>query len=511
MRIKPSRQVSVWTVFYFEEKGVMTRVVEMIRKKSVSGKYETWLKLGVLLLILGLSSSAWAIVGEEVTGQSVLANNTKWIGGYNGMIERRGMRVLMPYSRTNFFLDGATEKGLAYDGVKSFEKFINARHKTKHLKIHMVIIPTERELLLSHLSQGLGDIAVGNLTITEERRQTVDFSDPFLTDVKEIIVTGPKEPELKNTFALAGKEIYVRKSSSYYESLLKLNEVLAATGKSLVKITLADEHLEDEDLLEMLNAGVVSMLVVDSHKAEFWAKIFKNIKLHPNAAVRTGGKIGWAIRKESPKLKEVINGFVKKNKKGTLHGNMAFNKYLKDIKYITNPAASEDRKRFTRMVEYFKVYGEKFDFNYLLLTALAYQESRLNQNTKSRVGAVGVMQILPSTAKDSNVNIKNIHEVEANIHAGTKYLRFMVDRYFDDDAISRKNKGLFAFASYNAGPARVAKLRKEAKEMGLDPNVWFRNVEVVAAKRIGRETVQYVSNIYKYFVVYTLLAEKGKL
>jgi membrane-bound lytic murein transglycosylase MltF len=483
----------------------------MNRKINVAGKNTIWLMLGLFSLILVFSSSAWAIEGSEVSGETVLVNNTKWIGSYDGMIERRGIRVLMSYSKTNFFLDGATEKGLAYEGIKSFEKMINDRHKTKHLKIHLVIIPTERSLLLPHLTQGLGDMAVGNLTITDERRQTVDFSDPFLTDVKEIVVSGKKEPDLKNTFDLAGKEIYVRKSSSYYESLLKLNEVLVSIGKSPVKITLADEQLEDEDLLEMLNAGVVSMLIVDNHKAEFWAKIFKNIKLHPQVAVRTGGRIGWAIRKESPKLKEVINGFVKKNKKGTLHGNMAFNKYLKDVKYITNPAASKDHKRFTQIVEYFKVYGKKFDFNYLLLTALAFQESRLNQNTKSHVGAVGVMQILPSTAKDSNVNIPNIHEVEANIHAGTKYLRFMVDRYFDDDSITRMNKGLFAFASYNAGPARVAKLRKEAKEMGLDPNVWFRNVEVVAAKRIGRETVQYVSNIYKYFVVYTLLAEKGKM
>jgi len=293
--------------------------------------------------------------------------------------------------------------------------------------------------------------------------------------------------------------------------LLKLNEVLNATGKIPVKITLADEHLEDEDLMEMLDAGVVPMLIVDNHKAEFWAKILKNIKLYPDVAIHTGGKIGWAFRKESPKLKNVIDEFVRKNKKGTLHGNMAFNKYLKNTKYMTNPAAAKERRRFKEIVKYFKFYAKKYNFHYLLLTALAYQESRLNQNAKSRVGAVGVMQILPSTAKDENVNIKNIQDVEANIHAGTKYLRFIVDRYFTDEAISTLNKGLFAFASYNAGPAKIARLRKEAKEMGLDPNVWFQNVEVVAAKRIGRETVQYVSNIYKYYVVYSILAKKGRL
>ena len=219
----------------------------MGRNNDVIRKGTARLMCGVLLMILSFSSSALAIVGEDVTGESLILRNFKWVGGYDGMIQRRGIRVLMPYSRTFFFLDGVTEKGLGHEIVKNFENYINARHKTKHLKIHLVIIPTEREVLLSHLSQGLGDIAVGNLTMTEERRKTVDFSDPLLTDVKEIIVTGKQESDLKSTVDLAGKEIYVRQSSSYHESLLKLNEVLVATGKSPVKITLADEHLEDED------------------------------------------------------------------------------------------------------------------------------------------------------------------------------------------------------------------------------------------------------------------------
>ena len=290
--------------------------------------------------------------------------NRKWTGDYDKLTERRLLRVLMPYSKTNFFLDGATERGLAFEAVKGFEKFINSRQKTKTLKINLVIIPTERSVLLSRLKDGLGDIAIGNLTITDDRLKIVDFSDPFLTDVREIAVTGKNGPDIKNSFDLAGKEIYVRKSSSYYESLIKLNEVLSSTGKSPVKIVAADEHLEDEDLLEMLDTGVLPMLIVDNHKARFWAKILKNIRLHPDVAVHTGGKIGWAVRKSSPNFKAVINEFVKKNKKGTLHGNILFNRYLKDVKYMTNPAATEDRQRFKRMVEYFKTYGKKYNFNW---------------------------------------------------------------------------------------------------------------------------------------------------
>ena len=140
---------------------------------------------------------------------------------------------------------------------------------------------------------------------------------------------------------------------------------------------------------------------------------------------------------------------------------------------------------------------------------LAYQESRIDQSRRSPVGAIGVMQILPSTAKDRNINVPGIEKIEPNIHAGTKYLRYIADRYFSDPGIDSTNQMLLSFAAYNAGPAKISELRKEVEKMNLDPNVWFKNVEVVAAKRIGRETVQYVSNIFKYYVAYKLTTGKG--
>jgi membrane-bound lytic murein transglycosylase MltF len=121
------------------------------------------------------------------------------------------------------------------------------------------------------------------------------------------------------------------------------------------------------------------------------------------------------------------------------------------------------------------------------------------------------MQMLPTTAKDPNVNIPNIEDLENNIHAGVKYLRFLREQYFENESMDEDNKTLFTFASYNAGPAKVAKLRREAEKAGLDPNVWFRNVEIVAAKLIGRETVLYVSNIYKYYTAYRLILDKLRI
>ena len=186
-------------------------------------------------------------------------------------------------------------------------------------------------------------------------------------------------------------------------------------------------------------------------------------------------------------------------------GNIVFKRYLKENKWVRNSLSPEELKKFNNVVEVFKKYSMQYDFDYLMTEALAYQESQLDQNKRSHDGTVGIMQVLPKTAADKNINIADIERLESNIHAGVKYLRFIRDRYFDDPAIDSLNQNLFTFASYNAGPAKIDSLRKEAKKMGLNPNVWFSNVEVIAAKRIGRETVQYVGNIYKYFLAYELV------
>jgi membrane-bound lytic murein transglycosylase MltF len=373
----------------------------------------------------------------------------------------------------------------------------------------MVFIPVRRDELLPALVEGRGDIAAANLTITPERRKLVDFSDPYLEDVSEILVTGPAAPELEILEDLAGREIYVRRSSSYYESLARLNRAFRASGRTEVSLIPADENLEDEDLLEMVNAGLIPMIVMDSHKAEFWEQIFENIELRPNLAVNRGGRIAWAIRKGSPELVKEINVFVKKHKKGTLVGNILFERYLKDTNWVRNALSDEEIKRFQETLELFKKYAGDFGFDWLMIAAQAYQESRIDQSKRSPRGAVGVMQILPSTAADPNVNVPGIEEIENNILAGVKYLRFIADRYFADEGMDPLNRLLFSFAAYNAGPAKISRLRRRAAREGLDPNVWFRNVELVAAKVIGRETVQYVGNIYKYHIAYQGIAARS--
>lgn len=452
--------------------------------------------------------TAAAAAAPQTQQAEFISLNKKWLGDFDGMAKRREIRALVVYSKTFYFLDQGRQRGANYELLKQFEKFVNEKLKTNTLKVRVLFIPVRRDQLIPWLVDGRGDIAVANLTITPQRQKQTDFSDPLATGVKELLITGPAAPAVKNLEDLAGQEIHVRRSSSYYESLMQLNQSFQRDGKPKMNLVLADETFEDEDLLEMVNAGLIPMIVMDSHKAEFWEQIFDHIKVHPDIAVRSGGEIAWAFRKSSPKLKAVVNEFVKDHKKGTLYGNILLKRYLRDTEYVKNAIAQNELEKFEAMVALFKKYAGRYDFDYLMIGAQAYQESGLDHSKRSPAGAIGVMQMLPSTAADPNVGIPDIEKLDKNIHAGTKYLRFIVDRYFNDEAMDDANKMLFAFASYNAGPARVISLRNKAAKMGLDPNVWFHNVEVVAAKEIGRETVQYVSNIYKYYIAYRMVVNQ---
>jgi membrane-bound lytic murein transglycosylase MltF len=426
-----------------------------------------------------------------------------WTGDFDGMVERRLVRVLTVYSKTFFFVDKGTQRGIVHDVGRELEQALNRKLKAKHLRVSVAFIPVSRDELLPELVAGRGDIAAANLTITPARLKTVDFTAPWIKGVDEIVVTGPHSPPIATLDDLAGKEVFVRTSSSYYENLVKLNATFERQGKAAVKLTPAPEILEDEDLLEMLSAGLIKVVVVDGHKAGFWKQVFPQLTLHPDVAVGTGGAIAWAIRKGSPKLKSELDGFVRKHGKGTAFGNEIFQRYLKDTRYVKEATADAEMRKFKATIDVFRKYGDRYGLDWMLMAAQGYQESRLDQNARSRVGAIGVMQVMPATGKELKVG--DITQLDPNIHAGVKYIRFMIDQYYKGEPMDDLNKGLFAFASYNAGAGRIAGLRKEAAKRGLDPNVWFHNVERVAAEKIGRETVTYVSNIYKYYVAYTLV------
>jgi membrane-bound lytic murein transglycosylase MltF len=434
-----------------------------------------------------------------------------WTGDFDKMIERRVIRVLTVFQAGGYYLDGPEEKGLTFELVKMFEKFLNERLGTGHVKVHAVLIPVAFDQLLPALVQGYGDIAVAGLTITPERQETVDFSEPLYENVSEIVIAGSTAPQINTINDLSGKTVYIKPGSSYRGSLEALSSRFQDEGRAVIEIIDAPPHLQDVDLLEMVSAGMLPMVVMDDFKARLWADVMDDLILRDDLVVSSNRSIGWAMRKNSPLLKAKVDEFAQDHRKGTLLGNVLINRYLKDTRWVENALDPTEWGRFNETVDLFRKYSTQYEFDYLMVAALGYQESRLDQNVRSNAGAIGIMQLLKSTATDPNVSISDIEEVEHNIHAGVKYLNFLRSRYFTKPEIDVTNRALFSFAAYNAGPARIRGLMQKAEAAGLDPNRWFNNVELIAAREIGRETVDYVSNIYKYYFAYsTFIAQERR-
>ena len=442
----------------------------------------------------GLPEALRAMIGSPFTGD------------LDEMEARRMIRVGVAFNRTHYFVDRGTQRGLTFAYVKRFEEHLNAERKTRNFRIHVVVVPMQRDLLLRALTAGQIDAVAAQKTITQERQQIVDFSVPYRRNVSEVVVTAPGLPAVKAAEDLSGHEVFVRRSSSYAESLRSLNQQLERDGRPPVTILDAPENLEDDDILEMVNAGLIDITVVDDYLAEFWSQIFTGMNVHKTATVRTGGELALAFRKNSPKLEAEVNQFIRRHAMGTEFGNVIARRYVQNPTIARRATTGADRKKFLALMDTFKKYGDQYSLDYLLMMAKGYQESRLNQSVRSRVGAIGIMQLMPATGK--SLNVGDIRQVEPNVHGGVKYTRKLMDEYLGNEPLDDLNKGFFTLASYNAGPSRIRQLRREAARRDLDPNVWFGQVERIASERIGRETVSYVSNIYKYYIAYRLVAEE---
>ena len=423
--------------------------------------------------------------------------------------ESRAIYVLTVYNKTNFFIDEkGNYRGFEYDILKGYEKFLNRDKKKASDRHYLVFIPMRFEDILPALAEGRGDIAAANLTITDERAQSVDFADAYLRNVNEIVITNRDTPSIDSIDDLAGRRVYVLAASSYVEHLIALNKRFADQGKDAMEIIEAKADFDHADVFELVNSGIVEVTVADEHIGKVWSQVFPNIVVKSDVVVSRGGSVAWAVRKNIPEFLASVNSYVKKVEKGTLEGNMAFEAYYKSRRWVKNPLDPKELSKLESVVKFMKKYGEHYGWDWIAVAAQAYQESALDHNKVSAAGAVGIMQVLPSTAAQKPININDVTKVDNNIHAGVKYLNFIRKRYFSDPAIGPADRVDFSWAAYNAGPARIQKLRKRAAKRGYDPNKWFENVEHMASESIGRETVDYVANINKFYIAYKFAIER---
>ncbi len=436
-------------------------------------------------------------------------NFERHLGDIDGMVKRRQIRVLVIPSRSGFFYDKGQPHGIYYEAFDEFQRFVNTKYKTGSLKINVTYLPVRIEQLQDALLKGMGDVIGFPLIVTPERQQIALFTTPIDPDVKQVIVTGPTLNQVTSLDDLSGKEVYVNPLTVYYENVQLLSDSLVKAGKAPILVKAADPNLNDEDLLEMVNAGLIPATVSISIRANFWAQVFTHLTVHPEIVVKKEGQLAWATRKDSPQLKELLDEFLKDHAVGSSFGNTLVRRYAQNTKWVKNSTSTEEMAKFQAYVRYFQKYAAQYHFDYLMLVAQGYQESLLDQSRRNPSGAVGIMQVIPKNAAAPPISIPDVESAQYNIEAGAKMLRNIADTYFNDPKLDALNKTLMVFASYNAGPNRIARLRKQALAEGLDPNRWFGNVELVVAKDIGQETVQYVSNIYKYYVAYKLTLEKS--
>ncbi len=424
------------------------------------------------------------------------------------MAKRRTVRALVIVNPVGFFYEHGQPHGIQYEALQEFEKFLNQKMNTGKLPIKVTFLPMRLDQLEAALSQGVGDFIAQGVTVTPEREARFAFSTPIQKKVSEVVVTGPDLANVNSFDGLAGKAIYVNPLTAYYENLKKVSDAQTKAGKPALNVKAADKNLFDDDLIEMVNAGLIPATVTNQGRANLWAQVLPNVKSHAELAVATEGETAWVMRKSNPQLKQVVDEFVQTHAAGTSFGNTLLRRYLQNTRWIKNSTSAEELRKFNSYVQFFQKYATEYDFDYLLIAAQGYQESLLDQDKKSQAGAVGLMQVIPKLAAADPIRIPDVGNAEDNIHAGVKMLRNITDHYFNDPGIDPLNKTLFTFASYNAGQNRIARLRKKAQVDGLDQNKWFGNVELEVAKDVGQETVNYVGNIYKYYVAYKLAVEE---
>ncbi|MCO4795027.1 MAG: transporter substrate-binding domain-containing protein [Bacteriovoracaceae bacterium] len=425
-------------------------------------------------------------------------------GGLKRILKDKYLRVLTTKNSFDYYIYQGKPKGIQYEMVREFVKHLNKKYSKgkKNLKIQFEMIPVDYDQMIPLLKKGKGDIIAAGMTINSKRQKKVNFTKPYRM-VDEVVVSRKEMVNQKIT----GKTFHVRKSSSYFESIRKYNR--SVKRKWRVKTKSVSEELKTENILELVSLGKYDYTVADSYLAELAAKVFPGLHLHKHKPFGVKQGIAWAVKKEDSKLLQELNTVLPKVRKGSLLGNVFSQKYFGDINTIKSTNFNLGTSHLSDYDKLFKKYAKMYNFDWRLVAALCFQESRFNQGIVNKWGAIGLFQVKQMTANEPYINIKKItghKNAENNIHAGVKYLDWIRNRYFSKfKKMSDKAKLRMTMAAYNAGPSRVKKAIRLAKKMGLDPNRWFRNVELAMLQMRKPEPVTYVSEINKRYVAYLLL------
>ncbi len=426
------------------------------------------------------------------------------------VVEKRYLRVLTSRNAFDFFVHQGHRGGYQFEMVEAFTRFLNERHVAGGgaLEIQFELLPVPDDRMIPLLREGAADLIAARLTITPERAEQLRFSRSYQT-VDELVVTHDATAGVDSIEDLSGKAVAIRQGSSYHQSLLALDQEFRKAGRSPVQIEVLDGALATEKILQLVAARRYPYSVADSIVAERAIALHPQLRIVPGIALRRDGKLAWATQLPAKELEQEMNTFLARYKDQSLLGNLAIQKFFAADSELTRRLAEGGDSDLSPYDPLFKQYAAEFLLDWRLVAAMAHQESRFNPAARNASGAVGLMQIKPDTAREPYVDIPDIEGVEHasnNIEAGLKYLNWIKQRYFDSNADMRERDRLrMALAAYNAGPRTILRAQRHAPKLGLDPNRWFRNVELALLDLRKSEPVRYVSEINQRYLAYVLL------
>ncbi|CRM21001.1 transglycosylase SLT domain-containing protein [Pseudomonas sp. 25 R 14] len=410
----------------------------------------------------------------------------------------RTLRVLVNQSRNSSGEVQGQSIGAEYHRLRAFEHYLNGRVRDGQ-EINLKIIPKAKDQLLGALARGEGDLVAPGELLDATGAHKISSSDPIASDVPLWLVGLKGERRFTRLEQLSGRTLALTTGSAAGEAVNQINQKLALRKLPPVKVEWVDPSLAVEDVLEMVQAGIFHLTIVERPIAERWSKVLPKLRFDRQVAISEPGEEYWFVRQDASMLRASIDRFLKTYKTPS-DQDVAFQRIYRRLYKVRYPLARADRQRLEKLRPVLQKHAREQGMDWLNLAALAYKESSLNPAAKSGSGPTGLMQITPSAAQ--RVGVNNIQTLDSNVQAGARYLALIRRKFFASPKLNERERMAFVLAAYNMGPERVQGMRAEARRRGLNPNQWFFQVERIAMEQVGMGGVSYVNSVNKYYLAF---------
>ena len=410
----------------------------------------------------------------------------------------RVLRVLVNQSRNSSGEVQGQSIGVEYHRLRAFEQYLNG-HARDGQEISLKIIPKAKEQLLGALQRGEGDLVAPGELLDPHSGHGVSTSEPIASDVPLLLVGIKGERRYTRLEQLSGKTLTLATGSAAAGAIDQINQKLALRKLPPVLIEWVDPSLAVEDVLEMVQAGIFHLTIVEQPIAERWGKILPKLRFDRQVLVSEPGEQYWFVRRDASMLRASIDRFLK-TYRAPSDQDAAFLRIYRRLYKVRNPLARVTRQRLEKLRPVLQKHAREQGMDWLNLAALAFKESALQPSARSGGGPTGLMQITPSAAQ--RVGVNNIQSLDSNVQAGAKYLTLIRRKFFASPKLNERERMAFVLAAYNMGPERVQGMRAEARRRGLNPDQWFFQVERIAMEQVGMGAVSYVNSVNKYYLAF---------